>query len=142
MKHLVKLVVAFCLLLLAQVHVGEFLEIRAHELSSLRNQPHRYLGLFYAAWLVAPYRSDYLLNYAAEYAKAVERDELFLEGMTKPVISMMLAKERVHFPHDKNLMAFSWALVHKNCQWNEEEEENEKLPTVSSNWDTATSTAR
>lgn len=113
MKTLVKIALIASLLTFGQMHVSEQLQMRGRQLSFLRNLPHRYLGMLYWSWMLQPHRNDLLAHYGIEWNKAVRDRGSLLEGMTRPVIPILIARES---PHDENLRLLSKFLLQEELK--------------------------
>ena len=115
MKTLVKIFLIVSLLTFGQMHVSEQLQMRGRQLSFLRNLPHRYLGMLYYSWMLQPHRTDLLVHYATEWHIATKERESLLEGMNKPVIALLVAKESgLH--SDENLSKLSKMLLNEELK--------------------------
>ena len=111
MKTLIKASLIAALFIFIQMHVSEQLQTRGRQLAFLRNLPHRYLGMLYYSWILQQHRSDYLIHYAAEWNIAVRERECLLEGMTKPVVPILVSNASMLNPHDEKLRNMSKYLV-------------------------------
>ena len=119
MKTLVKIALIASLLTFMQMHVSEQLQMRGRQLSFLRNLPHRYLGMLYYSWMLQPHRTDLLTHYGIEWSKAVHNRGSLLEGMTKPVIPILIAKQSGLNPNDQNLHMLSKMLLMEELKENQ-----------------------
>lgn len=109
MKTIIKILLTASLLTFIQMHVSEQLQMRGRQLAFLRNLPHRYLGMLYYSWMLQPHRNDLLYNYGIEWHIAVHERECLLEGMTKPVVPLLISS-RAGETGDENLVKLSKVL--------------------------------
>jgi hypothetical protein len=119
MKFAIKAALLFAMFAFLQMHVSEQLQARGRQLAFLRNLPHRYLGMLYYSWMLQPHRTDYLIQYASEWNIAVRHRESLLEGMTRPVVSLLVSNESMRHPEDENLRLMSKFLVSQELKENE-----------------------
>jgi hypothetical protein len=98
MKITIKLLCLCSLVLFAQAHFSEQLQMRGRQLSFLRNLPHRYLGMLYWSWNLQPHRSELLKEYAVSWHVAVRERGCLLEGQTKPTVPLLVAYESAKNP--------------------------------------------
>lgn len=110
-KENMKIPLLFVLFVLLQIQIAQYYNQLGNQLAFFKNLPHRSLGMLYSAWLLQPQRNDYLRHYAIEWYRATAKDERLLEGTTKPVIPLLLVKERLAWPEDKQLYLLSKMLV-------------------------------
>lgn len=103
MKTIIKMALIASLVIFFQMHVSEQLQARGRQLSFLRNQPHRYLGLLWYSYILQQHRTDYLIQYAAHWNIAVRERGSLLEGETKPVVPLLLIQAMKIHPDDEQL---------------------------------------
>ena len=115
MKTIVKLFLIASLLTFTQMHVSEQLQMRGRQLSFLRNLPHRYLGFLYYSWMLQPHRTDLLCHYGIEWHVATKERGSLLEGTTRPVVPLLIAKESWK---DDNLRLLSKMLLAEELKEN------------------------
>ena len=113
MKTLVKIALVASLLTFGQMHVSEQLQMRGRQLSFLRNLPHRYLGMLFWSWKLQEHRSDLLARYAIEWHVAAHEREAILEGMSKPVVGLLIAREAGERSNDELLKLSKILLKHE-----------------------------
>jgi len=111
MKTIIKISVILALMVYAQAHLSEQLQSRGRQLAFLRNLPHRYLGMLYYSWLLQQHRTDYLAQYAINWNIAVNDRGAIAEGMTKPVVALLISKQSQGHPEDERLRSLSKMLV-------------------------------
>jgi len=110
-RTLVKVAVLISLMVYAQAHMSEQLQSRGRQLAFLRNLPHRYLGMLYYSWLLQQHRTDYLAQYAINWNIAVRDRGAILEGMTKPVVTLLILKQMQDHPEDEALRRLGKLMV-------------------------------
>jgi hypothetical protein len=115
-KIFIKSLIICALVVFAQAHISEQLQMRGRQLSFLRNLPHRYLGMLYYSWLLQPHRTEHLREYAVSWHIAVRQRECLLEGMTKPTVALLVAQESATKPE---LRGVSKYLLHVEQKLNE-----------------------
>jgi hypothetical protein len=111
MKTIIKVGLIFSLFIFMQMHVSEQLQARGRQLAFLRNMPHRYLGLLWYSWILQQHRTDYLVQYAAQWKIATKERGSIIEGTTKPVVPTLLFQALKLHPEDEQLALMTKYLV-------------------------------
>lgn len=102
MNLILKSLLLCCVIVLVQLAFVNHIHHQSRQLALLGNLPHRYLGGLFWASQLQPQREDYVYTYEVEWLLA-DKEERILEGMTKPVVPMMIAKKAREFPEDRDL---------------------------------------
>lgn len=127
---ILRFIITLCLLHFISIYHAERLHREAVLLARLRNLPHRSLGMLFYNAQYQPYRADYVRDYLFYYMQ-MKREELFLEGSTRPVVEMYASVMARKFPRNQDLININRVFMYnhfKRLRDEAQEETKELLP--------------
>lgn len=97
---------------MGHVEIANLLHDRGLILCMIGNQPHRGLGMLFAAKVMQPQRSDFAWDYFTQYLNAFE-SQLMIEGCTRPVIPMEIVRDAKIFVNDPDFKRLRTYVMHR-----------------------------